>query len=781
MRPMTLPSITVRLTVILILSAGFNRAGAGETLNEITSRLGVETSEAYAASPFSALSRDYFSRFARDPEARPLDGEVAIEAGWKIVLPVSAPPLAGLMARDFADFMNRRMGVDLKIEEGIAHEKAIEFAIHPADGSMTPESFTIAVKPGRISVEGADEAGLRDGVVHLVDMIGFRQAPFIEVGSQTFKPRLKVRLGSIPMTGSYRELVFSGFNAVLCGGGSLFGLSTSDAIPELAARREPGAIAAQGKAGDEPRRYGLKTYAFLNTRQKFPKDDPVFVAHPEIRGALTWKADGEYVLCTSHPLVQQYLKESVRGIFKSDPKLDGLVLINGGEGFYHCFMRAFGAKKGHTNCARCEPLGAETVVANLCNMLADAAREVSPQAEVIVWPYSAEHVWSADKTQSAFIKKLKPGVAILTEIEKDEYVEKPEGVRKHLWDYSIDLIGPGARAKKQIEDAKAAGISIYLKSEPEAAFEAPRLPHIPCMDRWIDRAEALASCGADGAWVFPAFRGHYGTSASETGKFVWWEPKPEKETLLLKFAARIAGEKAAPDLRAAWRSVSEAIEFSPEIPSYYNGPYYLGPAHPMCADPKAALPDVFYGYYLFMAEMTDAEGVEKRPTFVTKPTGNIPVFAKYYRRMETLLGDAEQRMTRARWVVPERNRLTFDAEDSAIRWFHATTRTEANFYEASMLRDRLLELAEKPKLSAEESTEARDKSKAWISILKDERANAEAALPLVRADVRLDFHYGGDHTFPHTEEMIVAKLDILNREIEEFVPGIARRCGIEPE
>ena len=34
---------------------------------------------------------------------------------------------------------------------------------------------------------------------------------------------------------------------------------------------------------------------------------------------------------------------------------------------------------------RCNKLGAETVVANLCNNLATTVRQVNPQAEVIVW------------------------------------------------------------------------------------------------------------------------------------------------------------------------------------------------------------------------------------------------------------------------------------------------------------------------------------------------------------------------------------------------------------
>ena len=94
----------------------------------------------------------------------------------------------------------------------------------------------------------------------------------------------------------------------------------------------------------------------------------------EIRGALTWSADGEYTLCTSHPLVRRYLKESVQGLFKAMPNLQGVALIIGGEGFYHCHMRPYGVAKGHTNCAVARSSAPKRRLPDLCNDLASAAR-----------------------------------------------------------------------------------------------------------------------------------------------------------------------------------------------------------------------------------------------------------------------------------------------------------------------------------------------------------------------------------------------------------------------
>ena len=245
-------------------------------------------------------------------------------------------------------------------------------------------------------------------------------------------------------------------------------------------------------------------------------------------------------------------------------------------------------------------------------------------------------------------------------------------------------------------------------------------------------------------------------------------------------AAGGAVEKAGRHVRNAWRYVSDAIAFSPELPSYYTGPYYLGPAQPMCCNPEAKVPEVFYGRYLFHAEIADAEGLKLEPTFVTSPTGNVAVFGKFYRQMEQLLKRAVDEMAQARPLVPERCRLMFDAEDSPVRWFYHTARTEANFYESCQLRDRLLAFASKDAKTQQETEEARRDYDRWRTVLMDERANATEALPVMEKDVRLDFYYGGDHTFSHGADMIRAKLDLINQEIEEFLPALAKKCGFSP-
>jgi hypothetical protein len=149
-----------------------------------------------------------------------------------------------------------------------------------------------------------------------------------------------------------------------------------------------------------------------------------------------------------------------------------------------------------------------------------------------------------------------------------------------------------------------------------------------------------------------------------------------------------------------------------------------------------------------------------------------PAFGDAYRRMEELMRSAVAEIEAAEPLVEQRHRLMFQSECSPIRWLYHTMRTEANFFESCGLRDRLS--------SGEDPAQALTHYTRWLAVLKDEKANAEAALPVMEADVRLDMYYGGDHTFSHGADMIRAKINIIEQEINVYLPSLAKKWNLSP-
>ena len=157
------------LDLIVILLGGVIMGGVATpdvtegSLAEIGARLSRETTEAYDASPFSLLSKDYFARFTRDADATPRGDEVVVDGAWRVVVAGGEDPLVSLMGGYFVNFLGRCMGVDVETTAAVDGGKRIVLTGSGGGAPDVAESFTISITGGEVRVAGRDARGLRDG------------------------------------------------------------------------------------------------------------------------------------------------------------------------------------------------------------------------------------------------------------------------------------------------------------------------------------------------------------------------------------------------------------------------------------------------------------------------------------------------------------------------------------------------------------------------------------------------------------------------------------------
>jgi hypothetical protein len=90
----------------------------------------------------------------------------------------------------------------------------------------------------------------------------------------------------------------------------------------------------------------------------------------------------------------------------------------------------------------------------------------------------------------------------------------------------------------------------------------------------------------------------------------------------------------------------------------------------------------------------------------------------------------------------------------------------------------VLKLAAAAPRTPDEQSEAMRLLRRWQEILQDERENTEQARRVMARDMRLDYYYGGDHSFSHGVDVLDAKLKLLSFELSDFLPSVAARCGV---
>ena len=220
-----------------------------EQLGAIVAARSAEKEAFLAECPYIKLRNDLFARYVRDPEAVAGEGDVVVDASWIIVQSKQDDPVAVKMGAMLAQFMQEVMGLKLSVVESASTDAScgglIDLLTQGGGQEGVPESFTVTVAPKNITVAGIDTPGLRDGVVRLIDLFGFRMAPFLQPQDITYTPRIPMRRSaSVP---GHDKTVLLGSNAVGVGGGELYSFSTSNAIPGVGGPARAGTIGVLGE------------------------------------------------------------------------------------------------------------------------------------------------------------------------------------------------------------------------------------------------------------------------------------------------------------------------------------------------------------------------------------------------------------------------------------------------------------------------------------------------------------------------------------------------------
>ena len=319
-------------------------------------------------------------------------------------------------------------------------------------------------------------------------------------------------------------------------------------------------------------RYGIKIYLYMNEPRAMQM--PFFDEHPELLG----HSDGvEGSLCTSLPVVQQYLADSITTICRAVPEIGGFFTITASENRTNCYS--------HTcipNCPRCSKRPMHEVIVENTVIIARAAKAVNPNIEVLAYSWAWAGVYGTQYEKippeyfgSAMDTFRKEGIRILSVSE--EGVEKTiGGVQTAVLDYSISMVGPGKRATRYWKTAKEHGASTVAKVQFNNSWECPSVPYLPVFDLQRAHMDGLAGGLVDGLMLGWSLGGYPSVILEILSRYYWMAGiTPEEQMDVLFGDARKMVEDA-------FHTFSEAFSHYPfHIVVAYKGPQYMGPSNPL--------------------------------------------------------------------------------------------------------------------------------------------------------------------------------------------------------
>ncbi len=544
-------------------------------------------------------------------------GLVVLDGSWDVVADAVMDG-ANEIQNDATDFLTK---CGVAVQAGSSRRVTIT-----VNKRIPPGAYHLAVSDGSIAISASSTVGAWAGWLGVEKEIMNQRQRCVEAINKTFQPAWNVQISQAPFGSNFlvpdlsveflSDDAFKMLAHFGCNGMSIYGdwllYVNSKIFPELNRPDYAENVAMLKDATERAARYGISLY-YVPVSPKLPSDHPVFRSHPQARGARlargSRKSEGElHSLCSTSEESLAFIAETWASLFKAVPLLGGLILIVGGESYYHCFMspdkRTLADETpvmAKTNCIACSKQKPEAVVSRLVGVTADAVHRSSPAAVVAAWPYSATR-WSAEPYQIDLIEALPRGVSFLSEIDKDQWVHKEgAGYSKLIWDYSLDYVGPSDRITEQAATCHSRGVPLLVKSETALGLEFIHVPYVPCIDRLTEKwanVRALRPSGVLQSWMF---FGSFGSRAEELGWWYCWRPGLPADAILEKIAARDFGKDSG-QVRVAWTRMSEAIGHLPCIPPYFMGPWFLGPAHPLLPSADAEVPDVFKGALYYKQE-----------------------------------------------------------------------------------------------------------------------------------------------------------------------------------
>lgn len=492
-------------------------------------------------------------------------------SGWEVFADASVDRR---IAERLAEYLRVAMGSPASTAAG----KTVRLAL----GSGEKEGFSAEVDGSSVVLTGTNVAGLLQGIYWLQDQMESAGGPFLPKGRSArtvlltprylysffalygdplleadidpFPEGYLARLGRLGIGGIWMQAVLST-------------LAPSKAFPEFG-RHSDERLANLDRLVQRAKRSGLKIYLYINEPRARPPE--FFRQRQEIQGA---KSQGFYAMCTTAPVVQEWISESLAHIFGRVPELGGVFSITMSENFTNCH-----SKFRPETCPRCSKRASWEVVGEVLEAIHSGVRRSSKGAEVITWDWG----WPSEMARN-LIPKLPSSTKLLSVSEWSLPIERG-GLRTEIGEYSISVVGPGPRAKAHWAFARKAGLSTMAKTQFNNTWEISAVPYIPVPNLVARHSENLLRAGISGlqaSWTL----GGYPSPNLEVAKEFYFTPTRNSEEILKEVAVRRYGTAAAPLILEAWRGFSEAFELYPYSVAIYTIPTQHGPANLLRATP----------------------------------------------------------------------------------------------------------------------------------------------------------------------------------------------------
>ncbi len=376
----------------------------------------------------------------------------------------------------------------------------------------------------------------------------------------------------------------AGFNAIWVHG-LLHQVVNSPVLPELGVNCDIH-LKALRTLIDRAAKHELKVFLFMQPPRALPVKHPFWEKYPELGGHIEKRGLADDTsgiielrsLCTSQPIVKEYLRSASEILARELPDLGGIIMITASEYPSHCIgrcgmtMGAMGEKiEVETNCPHCAKREPAEIISEVITLMRDGIRAVSDTMEILAWNWSWTFYY--EKPCREVIERLPKDVILMLGFErggKQNYCGRKDAV---VDEYSISYAGPSEQCREALAAAKECGLRVATKLQFATTHELATVVNLPLIGNLFRKADFMRRnniIGFMGCWNFGNM-----LSANTAGLnyFLSKEAPADETTALQTFASNYMPGCNPNEAMKAWYKFAEAMLNYPFcVPYLYAGP-----------------------------------------------------------------------------------------------------------------------------------------------------------------------------------------------------------------
>ena len=316
---------------------------------------------------------------------------------------------------------------------------------------------------------------------------------------------------------------------------------------------------------DRSRKYGISVFLYMNEPRAMPSS--FFKNRSEIAGV----QEGEFhALCTSHPLVRQWMADALTYVFHEVPGLGGIYAITASENLTNC------ASHGEwETCSKCQSRSEAEIISEVITTIEEGVHRGNPQAKVLISDWG----WCGHGDAREIISRLPESIVLMSVSEWNLPIERG-GIQSSVGEYSISSVGPGPRSLAHWKTAHEKGIRTGAEIQFNNTCEIATVPYLPVMELVAEHYSKLQAAERLDALLIGWTMGGHPSPNLEVARRLSLNPGSSVNEVLNTIAVERFGPGSAPHVRKAWSLMSEAFrEYPFHVSVVYTSPVQTGPAN----------------------------------------------------------------------------------------------------------------------------------------------------------------------------------------------------------